>query len=92
MFAFWLRGWARYCGDAVATGHVNKVVGDFTARRRSTKARLGKNECCEEARLQKAHGVHNTMSGGRGHMEHARRMRTVAVSKQVHHHTPSAVS
>ena len=35
------RGWVRHCSDAMATGRVDKV-GDFMARGRSTKVRLGK--------------------------------------------------
>ena len=34
------RCWARHCSDAMATGRLGKAVGDFTARRRSTKVRL----------------------------------------------------
>ena len=36
------RSWPRHCSDAMATGRVGKAVGDFTARRRSAKVRLGK--------------------------------------------------
>ena len=36
------RGSARRCSDAMATGRVGTAVGDFTARRRSAKVRLGK--------------------------------------------------
>ena len=40
-------------GDAVATGHVNKAVGDFTARRRSAKTRLGKTSTAKRHALKK---------------------------------------
>ena len=36
------RSWARHCSDAMATVRVGQAVGDFTARRRSAKVRLGK--------------------------------------------------
>ena len=51
------RGRARHCCDAMAT-RAGKAVGDFTARRRSAKVRLGKTSV-EEARFQEAHRVHN---------------------------------
>ena len=34
-------GLVRHCIDAMASGRVGKAVGDFTARRRSAKVRLG---------------------------------------------------
>ena len=49
------RGWPRHCSDAMATGRVGKAVGEFTLREGPPR----QNECCEEARLQEAHRVHN---------------------------------
>ena len=87
------RDWARYCGDATATGHVNKAVGDFTARRRSARARLGKTSAAKRHAFQKR-TVFTTDTLG-----YARRMRTVipvpwdvAVSKQGRHQTHTPVS
>ena len=70
------RGWARHCSDATATGRVGKAVGDFTARRRCAKVRLGKTSV---AKIKEAHRVHNapedTYERRRGHTGYARRMR-----------------
>ena len=47
------RGWARHCSDAMATGRVGKAVGDFTARRRSAKVRLGKTSVAKRHPFKK---------------------------------------
>ena len=53
------RGRARHCSDATATGRVGKAVGDFTARRRSAKVRVGKTSVAKRHALKEAHRVHN---------------------------------
>ena len=77
------RGWARYCGGAMATGHVNKAVGDFTARRRSAKTRLAKTSAAKRHAFTTRRRTH--MSGGGATWD-------VAVSKQVRPHTRPVVS
>ena len=75
------RGRARHCSDAMATERVGQAVGNFTARRRSAKVRLGKTSVAKR-HASKKRTVFTTrrrtrMSGGGGHMAYARRMRPV---------------
>ena len=46
-------GRARHCSDATATVRVGKAVGDFTARRRSAKVRLGKTSVAKRLAFKK---------------------------------------
>ena len=71
------RNWARHCSEAMATGRVGKAVGDFTARRRSAKVRLGKTSVAK-GHVFKKRTVFTTRR--RTHMSgvgYARRMRPV---------------
>ena len=82
----------------MATGRVGKAVGDFMARRRSAKVRLGKTSVAKRHAFKKrtvfATRRRTQYERRRGHVAYARRMRPVipvlrdvAVSKQVHHHS-----
>ena len=46
-------GWVRHCSDAMATGRGGTAVGDFTARRRSAKVRLGKTSVAKRHAFKK---------------------------------------
>ena len=47
------RNWAQHYSDAMATWRVGKAVGDFTARRRSAKVRLGKTSVAKRHAFKK---------------------------------------
>ena len=48
-----VRSWALHCSDATTTGRAGTAVGDFTARRRSAKVRLGKTRVAKRHAFKK---------------------------------------
>ena len=70
-------GLVRHCSDAMASGRVGKAVGDFTARRRSAKVRLGKTSIAKRHALEKRTVFTTRRRTHVSSVGYARRMRPV---------------